>query len=225
MNMSKVVFDIETIGIDFDALDIDSQEYLLKYADDDEKKEEVKSSLGLWAPTARVVAIGMLNPDTDKGVVYYQNGGKPAGDHEEDGVLFRSGSEEDIMNYFWDSIRAYRQFITFNGRTFDCPLLMLRSAMLGIRPSRDLMPYRYDTKIHVDLLDQLVFYGASNRRFSLDFYCKAFGIPSPKGEMDGSKVGEFYKAGKYLDIAKYCYRDICATAKLYEKWDKFLNIK
>ena len=30
-----------------------------------------------------------------------------------------------------------------------------------------------------DLLDQLTFYGAS-RRFSLDFYCRAFGIPSPK---------------------------------------------
>ena len=38
--MSKVVFDIETIGIDFDELNDDAQKYILKNADDEKKAEE-----------------------------------------------------------------------------------------------------------------------------------------------------------------------------------------
>jgi hypothetical protein len=40
---------------------------------------------------------------------------------------------------------------------------------------------------HCDLADQLTFYGGggrdgATRRFNLDFYCKAFGVESPKSQ-------------------------------------------
>jgi 3'-5' exonuclease len=73
--MSKVVLDIETIGFDFNAYDKKSQEYLLKYAESKEEKEEVKNKLALYPMTGEIVAVGMLNPETKKGYILFQNGG------------------------------------------------------------------------------------------------------------------------------------------------------
>jgi uncharacterized protein YprB with RNaseH-like and TPR domain len=52
------------------------------------------------------------------------------------------------------------RFITFNGRSFDAPFLIVRSAVHRIKPSVNLIPNRYD-KYHIDLFDQLSFYGVS----------------------------------------------------------------
>jgi len=76
---------------------------------------------------------------------------------------------------------------------------------------------------HCDLLEQLTFYGAT-RRYNLDFYAKFFGIVSSKDEgITGDMVGELYQAGKYLEIARYCARDLATTAELYAHWDKYLR--
>jgi len=220
---NRVIIDIETIGIDFEQLDKKSQEYLLKFAESEEEKEEVKQRLSLYPFTGEVVAIGMLNPDTNNGAVYYQDGGKKIADFEDEGVLFRSGTEMEILSYFWESIRNYNQIITFNGRGFDAPYLHLRSAVLKIKPSRNLMSYRYDYKVHCDLLDQFTFYGAF-RKFNLDFYAKSFGIKSPKEEgIDGSAVTDLFKKGKYKEIAYYCVRDLRATQELWKYWDEYLR--
>ena len=219
--MSKVIFDIETKGADFDSLDDEQQEYLLKFTE----TEEAKLKLALYALTAEVVAIGLFNPDTNKGVVYYQNNGQGTEEFNDSDILYKSGTEKEIIRDFWQAMKSYDQFITFNGRGFDCPFLMIRSAILEIIPSKNLMPYRFSTDIHIDLLEQLTWQGAV-RKFSLDFYCKAFGIKSPKANgINGLDVPVLYKEGKYQDIAKYCFGDLLATKELYERWQKFLNIK
>ncbi len=222
----KIVFDIETIGVDFDTLDADMQDYLFKSAETPEGQEKVKSQLSLWPLTAQVAAIALLNPDTGKGAVYFQSGGKKIETFEEDGVEYVCGSEEEVLKNFWHAAASYDQFITFNGRSFDAPFLITRSAINKIVPTKNLMPYRYGVDIHVDLMDQLTFYRATNRVFSLDFYSRSFGIKSPKGEgVDGSKVGELYKNSEYERIARYCMGDVRATAKLYEVWQKYFNIR
>ena len=129
----------------------------------------------------------------------------------------------EILEKFWDIVKTYDQVITFNGRGFDAPYLMLRSAVHKIRATKNMMGYRYDYKEHCDLMEQLTFYGAT-RKFSLDFYAKFFGIKSSKADgIDGSMVGDFYKKGKYMDIARYCFRDLVATKELYDYWDKYLR--
>lgn len=221
--MSKVIIDIETVGIDFDSLDKKSQEYLLKFSETEKEKEDVRQRLALYPFTGEVVAIGMLNPDTNKGNMLYQNGGGKKENFKEGGINFKSGTEKEILNNFWESVKNYDQIITFNGRGFDAPYLHLRSAALKIIPSKNLMPYRYDYKEHCDLLEQLTYYGAV-RRFSLDFYAKSFGFKSPKEEgVDGSEVRNLYKKGEYKKIARYCARDLIATQKLYEYWDRYLR--
>jgi DNA polymerase elongation subunit (family B) len=221
--MSKIIVDIETVGIDFETLDEKSREYLFKYGETEEKKEEIRKKLSLYPLTGQIVAIGMLNPDTGKGTVLYQNKNAGPEKTEEKGIIYESGSEKEILEKFWELVKTYGQVVTFNGRGFDAPYLMLRSAVNKIRTTKNLMGYRYDAKEHCDLMEQLTFYGAV-RKYNLDFYAKAFGIKSSKDEgIDGSMVGDFYKEGKYLDIARYCWRDLVTTKELYEYWDKYLK--
>jgi len=221
--MAKIIIDIETVGFDFESFDARSQEYLLKYGETEAEKEEIKNKLALYPLTGEIVTIGMLNPETDKGYALFQNNGGAAERSEEKGIIFESGSEKEILEKFWNFVGNYQQAITFNGRGFDLPYLMLRSAIYKIQPSRNFMGYRFDYKVHCDLLEQLTFYGAV-RKFNLDFYAKSFGIKSSKDAgMDGSMVGEMYQAGKFKEIAAYCVRDLFTTKGLYEYWDKYLR--
>ncbi len=230
----KLVFDIETIGVDFESLDKISQKYFLQYAENEDEKKETKERMGFYPLTGEVVAIGILNPDTDKGEIYLKtNSKKPASAKAlagERGIEVEFGTEKEILEKFWETAKFYNYFISFNGRAFDVPFLMVRSAISGVKPSKNLLSNRYLNSqkydaIHVDLLDQLTFYGAFRRKFNLHFWSKAFGIKSPKEEgITGDDVGLLYKEGKLLEIAGYNLGDLKATKELYEKWDEYLNI-
>lgn len=238
--MPKVIFDVETVGQDFESLDDKSQEYFLKYAKTDTEKAEIKDSLSFYPLTAQIVAIGMLEVESDKGWVYFQNKDEKAKKFTplekavreqssltgfaEGKVEFLPGDERFILENFWLQMKKFTTFITYNGRVFDCPFIMLRSAILKIKPSKNIMPYRYGHSVHVDLQDQLTFYYAMNKRFSLHMWCKAFGIKSPKENgMTGLQVKEYFKQGKYPEIARYCAGDLQATKELYHYWEKYLK--
>ena len=70
---------------------------------------------------------------------------------------------------------------------------------------------------HLDLYQILSGGGWAARPMNLDAACFAFGIESPKGEMDGSMIGEAFRDKRYLEIAKYNLADIDATRQLYRK--------
>lgn len=221
--MSKIVVDIETIGFDFEAFEEKTQAYLLKYAKNEDEREEVKTRLALSPLTGEIVTIGMLNPESGKGRVFFQNRDEEKVTFSENGIFYQSGTEKEILEKFWELIGRYEQVITFNGRSFDGPFLILRSAKHAIRPEKNLFGYRYDYRAHCDLLEQLTFYGAT-RRYSLEFYANFFGLENSKEEgIDGSMVGELYQAGKYAEIARYCARDLKTTAELFAHWEKYLK--
>ncbi|MCX8103224.1 MAG: ribonuclease H-like domain-containing protein [Candidatus Bipolaricaulota bacterium] len=228
--MAQLVLDIETVGLPLESFDEAQQQYLLKLAEREEtperqerKREELIAQLNLYPFTAQVVAIGMLNVESQRGRVYYQAPTKESWRSDDNLIEYESGSEPEILKKFWEDVRLYKQFISFNGRGFDCPFLMLRSTLLGIKPTRNLMPSRFDSE-HIDLLEQLTFFGAT-RRFSLDFYCRAFGIPSPKGRLSGPQMNQLFAEGKYREIAQYCFDDVRATAELYRRWREFLSFE
>lgn len=221
--MNKVIVDIETIGFDFDSLDKKRKEYLLKYGETEAEREEIKNRLSLYPLTGEIVTIGMLNPETNKGIVFFQNKEEKIEKFEEDGIVFEAGSEKEILEKFWEAVKKYQQVITFNGRGFDAPFLMLRSAINKVRTTKNLLGYRFESSNHCDLLEQLTFYGAV-RKYNLDFYAKAFNIKSSKDEgVDGSMVSQMYKQKKYLEVARYCARDLQTTKELFEYWEKYLR--
>lgn len=221
--MSRIIFDIETAGKDFDSLDKGTQEYLLKWAESEEEIKDVKESLSLYPLTAEIITIGMLNPETDKGAVYFQAPQTAIAPFEENGIRFETGSEKDILEKFWSTVKSYKEIVTFNGRGFDCPFILVRSAVHKIKPTKDLMPNRYNGS-HIDLLDQLTFYGASRRRFSLDMWCKTFGIKSPKESgITGYDIKDLFRDKRYVDIARYCFGDIKATKELFSYWENYIK--
>ena len=223
--MARVVIDIETLGAPLDSFDETQQEYLLKFAESEKERQEALQKLSLYPLTSRVIAIGLLNPDTGRGKVLFQADAPSDEASADDAIRFIAGDERSMLEAFWKDMTRYEQFITFNGRGFDCPFLLLRSALLGIRPTRNLMPYRYNPEIHCDLLEQFTFYGAS-RKFNLDFYCRAFGIESPKSHgITGLDLGELFRAKRFREIAEYNLGDLRATAELFRRWEEFLSFK
>jgi 3'-5' exonuclease len=222
--MSHVVLDIETLGFPVESFDETQQKYLLKFAETDAERLETLQKLSLYPTTAQIIAIGMLNPETNRAKILFQSDEKLDYFSDDELVHFKSGSEKEIIEQFWLDIGHYDQFVTFNGRGFDCPFLMLRSAILQVQPTRNLMPYRYDASIHCDLLEQFTFYGAL-RKFNLDFYCKSFGIESPKTHgVTGLDMKQLTEEKRFREIAEYNLRDLQATAELFRRWEKFLSV-
>lgn len=153
---------------------------------------------------------------------------------ERENVKYITSDEKTLIENFWNYIskNKYNLFITFNGREFDCPYIMLRSMIHNVKPSYNLMRGNdFNIKdYHVDLMKEMTFNKHSptgaRRKFSLDWYCKKLGIESPKSHgVTGDMVGEMFKQKKYKEIADYCYEDVIATGNLFEKWNNILNIK
>jgi hypothetical protein len=216
--MRSVVFDIETVGLSWEELDDGQRTYLLKNARTDEERQRMPELLSLWPFTGRVVVLAMVNPDSGKGRVWYEKADGRLEEESEDGRFqFIGDTERTFLQEFWKAMTRFDHFVTFNGRGFDGPFLMLRSATLGIKVTRNLVGYRYALRPHTDLLEAITFFGAS-RKWNLDYACKAFGVESPKEHgIDGYSVGPFYRAGRLREIALYCRRDVEATSALYRK--------
>ncbi|MEI8134393.1 MAG: ribonuclease H-like domain-containing protein [bacterium] len=242
--MQSLVFDIETVPLPFDeSFDDVQKEYLLRGCKTDEEIENQKRFGALNPLLGRVVCIGIYIPETKRGAALYIDSAdaEDTVEHDEMVIKYKSFTDEaELLTHFWQGLeeKRYNAFISFNGRNFDCPFLMLRSAALGVRPSVNLMSgtrwafsirgKNYDVE-HIDLADKLVFNNGfdkngATRKFNLDFYTKAFGVSSPKsGGITGYEVPQFFAEGRSREIAEYCMRDVRSTGELYEKWVSLLK--
>ncbi len=242
--MARLVFDIETSALGLEHFDETQQEYLFREAerlpDPDaraKRRAEISQMFSLWPLTAQVVCIAMVNADTGRGQVLFQS--DDFDDEEPDEAAAApvefapQPDESELLTAFWDVAKRYDSIVTFNGRGFDVPFLYLRSALLNVPITRkDWLGYRYNTEPHCDLAEQFSFYNVSGkegaaRKFNLDFYCKAFGVPSPKAQgISGLDVNDLLAEGRHREIAEYCLRDVEATVELFKIWkDRLAGIK
>ena len=236
------VFDIETVALPLDSFDEAQQEYLFRHAHEPEQQEQAAKMMALSPLTAKIACIGLAIyqvTDTLQDAVMISSGAlinehlddeKRRNEKTEQGT-FVFTSERKVLEMFWHTLDKYPNIhlISFNGRNFDAPFLMLRSAVLRVPPSRNLMKgTKFNYPLHTDLCDELSFYSMSKdgatKRYNFDFYARAFGIASPKAEgIHGGNVAEFYAEGKLDDIAHYCMRDVFATWQLFTIWHEYLG--
>jgi len=231
--MATLVFDIETSAVPLDSFDESSQEYLMRPANNlptseeqEAKREELTRMMNLWPFTAQVVCIAMINAETLRGQVIFIADDFESNTRDVTGVDFMPVMDEvELLNQFWAVARHYDNVVTFNGRQFDIPFLYLRSAQLDVPITRkNWLGYRFATEPHCDLAEQLTFYNVSGRsgaarRFNLDFYCRIFGVDSPKSHgVTGMDVNQLMEEERYGEIAEYCLRDVFATVKLFDIW-------
>lgn len=219
--MKKLVIDIETVGTPWDELDPYVREYLIKGLSEGDA-EEARRAGGLSPFRGKIVAIGVIRLDDGRSCAMYEVPNQKDLVIEKSGMrTYMSGTEKQILEKFWEFFDSDSRFISFNGRQFDGPFLMMRSAINGVMPKRDLVGYRYAFHPNCDLREALNFFGTTNSRqfkFNLDLACKVFGVETSKSEgVDGRSVETWYRAGRHREIADYCLDDVRATAQLYEK--------
>jgi predicted PolB exonuclease-like 3'-5' exonuclease len=228
-----VVFDIESVGMQAEEFPVEMLDYLTQYADTEEKKQETIEQFVFNPLTSRIAAIGLMDHRDEKGCVLVNSAEPYEFTKNHENFTYIAGSEEEILKKFWEivTVKKYNLFVTFNGRDFDCPFIMVRSIFHRIKPGVNLMrgsDYTF-RDYHIDLLKELTFYSHSGRgarrKFTLDFYCKKFGIDSPKRDgITGEMVGLLVSEKRYQELADYCIGDVKAENELFKFWNEYLNL-
>lgn len=126
-----------------------------------------------------------------------------------------------ITEHFWRGWDAYRRptLVSFNGRTFDLPLLELAAFRYGLSlpawfasagKTYDQPRNRYNTESHLDLHDILTNFGAARFSGGLNLAANLLGKPG-KMDVQGHMVQDLWNAGRLAEIADYCRCDVLDT--------------
>jgi 3'-5' exonuclease len=132
-------------------------------------------------------------------------------------------SEKELIAAFVGRIAELApQLVTFNGNSFDLPVLRYRALVNGVAaPGLALRPYfnRY-TEDAVDLCDVLSGY-SSQGKATLHEICRVMGLPGKPDGIDGSEVEQYHRDGRIQEIADYCETDIVNTYRLWLRYELF----
>jgi 3'-5' exonuclease len=137
------------------------------------------------------------------------------------GTIGEGKNEAGMLADFAEFMAARRpHLVTWNGRSFDLPVLALRSLGHGLSwpwyyRDRDYR-YRYSEEGHLDLCDFLADHGAA-RMTSLDGAARLVGLPGKDG-VDGSQVEGLFHAGQLEALRQYCLADVAQTAFLFLRY-------
>lgn len=225
--MTTIVLDIETIGTEDPAVIADIAAGILPPGNiskaetiaawESEKKPALVTEAVLKtsfdASMGRIVCIGMALND--------QKAFADCSPHEAD-VLnnafhfiqlaatnhYKSGTSRDTQIVF----------VGHNISGFDLRFLWQRAVINGIQPPACLLKAMKAKPWDSMIADTMLMWSPEReRRISLDMLCKALGVPTSKGDMDGSKVWAAFKAGELDKIAAYCAADVEATRQCYRR--------
>jgi len=126
-----------------------------------------------------------------------------------------------ITENFWRGWERYRRptLVSFNGRTFDVPLLELSAFRYGLSvpgwfnltaKSFEQPRSRYNLRSHVDLCELLTNFGSTRFKGGLNLAANLLGKPGKMG-VQGHMVQDMYDAGRLAEINDYCRCDVLDT--------------
>jgi len=158
-------------------------------------------------------------------------------DWPDDRVFDLNARERQLILRFRDAmVTRPATLVTWNGRTFDLPVLAARALHLGVPWGwyyEDGYRYRYakEGTYHLDLMDVLSDYGAA-RSMKLGDAARLVGLPGKDvpGEehFDGSMVASVVAQGNLTankaKVARYCAQDVVQTALLFLRTRYHLEI-
>lgn len=136
------------------------------------------------------------------------------------------GGEGHLLAWFFDTLhelfkeseRRTVQVVGHNVADFDLKFLWQRSVIHGIQVPA-WIPWKakpWDERI----FDTMTQWAGVRDRVSLDKLCRALGVAT-KGseigeEIDGSKVWDFWKAGKIPELRTYCAGDVDRVRQIFK---------
>ena len=134
---------------------------------------------------------------------------------------FAGGDENQILNQFSRHVQKSQarplRLCAHNGKEFDFPYLSRRMLVNGIslpRPfdSAGKKPWEVP---HLDTLELWKF-GDYKHYTSLEVLAHVFGIPSPKNNLDGSKIARtWYSEENMAAIQNYCELDVLTLVNVF----------
>lgn len=100
---------------------------------------------------------------------------------------------------------------------FDLRFLVQRHIVHGIQPHPIIRAASQAKPWDSTVFDTMVQWAGVGKSISLDKLCKALGVKSPKGDLDGSKVWDYVQAGRIAEVAEYCAGDVAATREVHRR--------
>jgi predicted PolB exonuclease-like 3'-5' exonuclease len=132
-------------------------------------------------------------------------------------------SEKELIASFVDRIAVLQpQLVTFNGSSFDLPVLRYRAMVNGVSaPGLASRNYfnRY-TEDAVDLCDVLASF-SSQGKATLHEMSRVMGLPGKPSGIHGGEVEKYYREGKIREIADYCESDVVNTYRVWLRYELF----
>ena len=214
---SVLFLDIETVPQypDFHLLDETTQQLweqkVTSLCKDDQTPDSIYERAGIYAEFGKIICISL-------GFVY-----QVAGDQWAFRLKSCFGDNElELLNSFSEALNRFRMqrssifLCAHNGKEFDFPYIARRMLIHGID-----LPVPLDVAgkkpWEVPFLDtmELWRFGDYKSYTSLKVLTHVFGIPSPKDDIDGSRVATVYWKEKNLNrIVRYCEKDVLAIAQI-----------
>lgn len=216
--LENILFlDIETVPFEqhFNSLDEEMKtlwEQKTQYQRRDEYTPEAfYERAGIWAEFGKIVAISV-------GYFVLKN------DIRNFRVTSFFGDETQLLHDFSNLLsnhfsRPQHILCGHNAKEFDIPFIARRMIINGIQLPEKLnlfgkKPWEVP---HLDTLELWKF-GDYKHFTSLKLLTKILGIPSPKGDIDGSQVAHVFYVENDIDrIITYCEKDVIATAQVFLK--------
>jgi 3'-5' exonuclease len=152
----------------------------------------------------RIVCIGALIAERVEGVWIVRSLGAPN---------IAERTEAELIQSFVDRIAEFRpQLVTFNGSSFDLPVLRYRAMINRCEaPGLAFRPYfnRY-TEDATDLCDALASFD-QRAKTSLNDLCRALALPGKPDHIDGGEVERYVREGRIAEVSAYCETDVVST--------------
>lgn len=216
INLANILFlDIETVpeASDFNALDAEMKD-LWEHKTQYQRKEEYTPEAfydraGIWAEFGKIVCIS-VGYFTFKGDIRHFRVTSFFG--EERQILY------DFSNLLTNHFNQPQHVLCgHNAKEFDIPFLARRMIInqMPIPNKLNLFGKKPWEIPHLDTLELWKF-GDYKHFTSLKLLTKILGIPSSKGDIDGSQVGHVFYIEKDIDrIVTYCEKDTIAVAQIF----------
>lgn len=132
-------------------------------------------------------------------------------------------TEADLVRSFLARIEDLKpQLITFNGSSFDLPVLRYRAMThkLGSGVFQSKAYYNRYTDDAIDLCDVLASYD-NRAKVSLDVSLRAMGLGSKPTGISGADVENYVASGRIREVAEYCESDVVSTFRLWLRYERF----
>lgn len=176
---------------------------------DDFTAEEFYDRAGIWAEFGKIVCISVGYLIIKEDIRNFR-------------VTSFFGDEKKILNDFINLLNNHfnlpqHVLCGHNAKEFDIPFMARRMIInqISIPNKLNLFGKKPWEIPHLDTLELWKF-GDYKHFTSLKLMCKVLGIPTSKGDIDGSQVGHVFYVEKNIDrIVTYCEKDTIAVAQIF----------